>query len=127
MEGERAGKLAGWGAGLSALCAVHCAALPLLAGVSAAPHGHSPADLGFETALVGTAGAIGLLTLGPAYCQHRWPVPLALLLAGLLLLATGHAVLSGGPGRAAAVCGACFLVAAQMLNRRRQGACCPRH
>jgi hypothetical protein len=128
MEIGKSGKLAGLSVGLSIACAVHCAALPLLAGAAAvsSPHGHGPGDTWLEASLVGTAALIGILTLGPAYLRHRSPVPLAFLLLGLSILFAGHACPAGYVSRAAGIVGALALVAAQVLNRR-QGACCGAH
>lgn len=107
----------------SSLCAIHCLALPLLAGAAFFEHSalHSPA---VEAALVGVAAVVGYSTLGAGYRQHRRSLPLALLTLGLLLLALGHTVVPHSLSTATAVVGALLLVAAQLVNRRCPAPCC---
>ena len=107
------------GVAASALCAVHCAALPVLAGLSAiAEPLHSPV---VEATLVGVAALVGFATLVPSYLQHRRPQPLVLLVLGLLLMLGAH---QGLPELPAMLSGAVLLFTAQLLNRRCPAPCC---
>jgi hypothetical protein len=110
----------------STLCAVHCLALPFLAGAAFLEHSavHSPV---FEAALVGVAAVVGYLTLGAGYRHHRRPLPLTLLTMGLILLAGAHAVTASAVATSIAVVGALLLVTAQMVNRSCPAPCCAGH
>jgi hypothetical protein len=116
------------GAGVSLLCAVHCAALPLVAGAAALPGGHW-----LELGMVGAAAVIGYATLGSSYFQHRQPLPLSTLTAGLGTLAVAHFLAPEQWETLAAVTGALLLVGAQVLNHRHHrvhqcpAPCCSRH
>ncbi|HEU4751509.1 MAG TPA: MerC domain-containing protein [Armatimonadota bacterium] len=115
--------LSRWGTGISLLCAVHCAALPLLAGASLFP-AHGPGGHWLEATMVGIAALIGYTTLGSSYRHHRRPVPLALLTVGLAALLLGHSVVPHGADTLVSVSGALLLVGAQLLNRRCPAPCC---
>ena len=111
------------GTGISLLCAVHCAALPLLAGASSYSH-QSPGGAWLEGGLVGAAALIGYLTLGFSFRQHRRPTPLVLLTLGLVTIMLGHSAAPERLESAVAVAGALMLVAAQLVNRRCPAPCC---
>jgi hypothetical protein len=112
------------GIGLSLVCAVHCAALPLLAGVSGLTGMHLPGGVWTEAALIAPAVLIGGYTTGGAYRRSGNPLPLFLLVAGLALLAAGHFALPLSWESPSAVLGAGLLVTAQFLGRRCTAACC---
>jgi hypothetical protein len=121
-------KLEHLGAGLSLVCAAHCALMPAL--VAALPLvGHEMEHLfhahGLESAIIGIAGAIGYLTLGFGFRRHGRVGPLVVLTLGLLLLVGGHALLSEEIARLPAFVGALMLAGAQLWNRRQQSGCCP--
>ena len=116
------------GMAASALCAVHCAALPLLAMAGAlnesAPHSpalHSPA---VEGTLVGVAALVGYGTLIPGFRIHGRALPLLLITGGLALLLGAHTVVPEGMSFAASLTGAALLIGAQLLNRRCPAPCC---
>lgn len=112
----------GVGVATSALCAVHCAALPLLAGASVgAPWLHSP---WVEGPMVGVAALVGYGTLGSAFRRHGRPGPLVLLTLGLLLILGAHAFVPESLESVAAVAGAALLIGAQVLNRSCPAPCC---
>jgi hypothetical protein len=116
------------GAGVSLLCAVHCAALPLVAGAAALPGGHW-----LELGMVGAAAVIGYATLGSSYFQHRRPLPLGTLTAGLGTLGFAHFLAPEHWEALTAVTGALLLVGAQVLNHRHHrvhqcpAPCCAGH
>ena len=112
------------GIGLSLVCAVHCAALPLLAGASGLAGTHLPGGIWTEAALILPAVLIGGYTTVGAYRRSGNPLPLFLLVAGLALLAGGHFALPLAWETPAAVLGAGLLVAAQFLGRRCTAPCC---
>jgi hypothetical protein len=109
--------------GASALCAVHCAALPLLAGASALEHSviHHPL---MEVALIGSAAVIGYGTLGISFRRHGRIAPLLILTAGLAAMIYAHVVLGEGTGTPVAVGGALALIGAQVVNRFCPAPCC---
>ena len=110
------------GMGLSALCAVHCAVLPLFAGASLFAEAlHTP---WVEASMIGSAGLIGYFTLGVSYQQHRRRLPLVLLTLGLLLMGMAHTLLPHAWSTPATFAGAALLVLAQVRNRRCPAPCC---
>lgn len=112
------------GIAASVVCAVHCAALPLLAAFAAVDgHWHNP---WLEGGLVGLAAVIGYLTLGSGYRRHGRPAPLVLLTAGLAVLVGGHWFVPHEAAAPVSVAGAALLVAAQWLNRTCPAPCCAR-
>ena len=127
------------GMGWSALCAVHCAALFALAGWGAAhhddAHGHDTHDahggLGeqLEVGLVLGAALIAVGALARGVRLHGDKRPLALLGAGLALLAAARLVELGEAGEVVASCaGAATLIGAHAWNlalaRRCGQDCC---
>lgn len=120
-------KLEQIGAGMSLLCALHCAVMPLL--VAMLPLiGHDLEELfhthGIEAAVIGIAGAIGYVTLAFGVRRHRRLAPLAILTLGLLLIVFAHALLAHDAARLPTVVGALMLAGAQLLNRRYLSGCC---
>ena len=112
------------GVAASALCAVHCAALPLVAGAATTVHDsplHSPM---VEGTLIGAAALVGYGTLIAGYRHHRRPIPLVLLTLGLALLLGAHSVLPEQFSIAGSLAGAALLIGAQFLNRRCPAPCC---
>jgi hypothetical protein len=115
------------GSGASLLCAVHCAATPLV--VTALPFlgDRISSSHWVEVLLIGTAACIGYTTLGASFRRHRRPAPLLLLTLGLLLVVVGHTALPEAMGTVAAIVGGLTLAGAQLLNRRCPAACCSGH
>jgi hypothetical protein len=115
------------GSGASLLCAVHCAATPLI--VTALPFlGHQISNAHWvEVLLIGTAACIGYATLGASFRRHGRVAPLLLLTLGLLLVVVDHTALPEAVGTAAAIVGGLTLAGAQLLNRRYPAACCSGH
>ena len=111
------------GMAASALCAVHCAALPMLAMAGAFNESalHSPA---VEGTLVGVAALVGYGTLIPGFRIHGRALPLFLLTGGLALLLAAHTVVPESVSFAASLTGAALLIGAQFLNRRCPAPCC---
>jgi len=83
------------GAAASFLCALHCAALPLVLGVLPALGLGFLADHMFERIFIACATGFALTVVLYAYRRHRDPRALALLVPGLLLLWTGGFLLDG--------------------------------
>ncbi len=111
---------------MAVLCAVHCAATPLL--VAVAPVLTSRRFEAALSALLGTFSA--LLVLRGARRHRRWHVLLPLLL-GLGALVAGRAqdrccgAEALGPERAALLVPSCVgFVSARVLNARALGGCC---
>jgi hypothetical protein len=113
-------KLATVGVGLSLACAVHCLAMPFVAGAAccAAEARSGPAWL--EPTMLGTAAGTGALTLGLGWRRHRRWLPFVVLAAGLALVSLAPRLFTGGWATAAATGGALLLATSQLLNRR----CC---
>lgn len=105
----------------SLLCAVHCAALPLLLAVAPAI-GIGLANHDFEIGFVAFACLLGLTSLMLGYRRHRHARALALLVPGIVLLCVGVSI-EGRTGmaiaHASAMAGGGILVAlAHWLNLR---------
>lgn len=74
----------------SLLCAVHCAAVPLLltlGSISSMAFLKNPLVEGFALTI---GFGLAFLSLLPAYKKHRNPRPLLLLLTGSIIIITGH-------------------------------------
>jgi hypothetical protein len=112
---------------MSLVCAVHCAATPVLVG--ALPLiGHQFEQVHWvEGPLVGAAACLGYLTLGLRYRLHGRAHPLVLLTLGLCLLALAHLLLPAERSLPATLTGGLLMAGAQLLDRRYGGRCCPGH
>src|SRR5262249_53878218 len=84
-------KLERFGAGMSLLCATHCAAMPLLVVLLPLMGSRLQASHWAEFLLIGVAASIGYVTLGMSFRRHGRPFPLLLLTTGLLMVWAGHA------------------------------------
>lgn len=113
------------GIGMSVACAVHCAALPLIAGAALFSHNHDHALHApwLDAVMVGVAASIGYATLGYGFRRHRNLLPLVILTIGLVLIVAGHVLFAQQSG-VIAVAGALLLVLAQIQNRRCPAPCC---
>lgn len=104
------------GIAASLLCAVHCAALPVLA--AALPMRlASPA---VEWGLLAVSAAIGAGAVVPGYRRHRNGAVPALLASGLILALTGRLLEAQGAaaGVLALVAGGLTVAAAHAFNHR---------
>lgn len=118
---KRKGFLDRVGATGSMLCAVHCAALPLVLAIAPAI-GAGFASPTFEIGFIAFASVLGLTSLILGYRQHRVHRALLLLVPGIALLwaavlieplhenLIGHAV--------AMACGGSLIAIAHLLNLR---------
>jgi len=77
----------------SVACAIHCAALPLV--ITALPllGLEFLANIWVEIVMICLSLLIGIWSLGSSYPKHRKILPVVILLAGFLLIGTGHFVL----------------------------------
>jgi hypothetical protein len=121
-------KLERFGAGASLLCAVHCAATPVLLAVLPFLGSRLADSHWAEILLIGVAATVGYLTLTISFRRHHQPLPLCLLTLGLALVAIGHTPILHQFETAIAVTGGLTLAGAQLLNRRYAGPClCAHH
>lgn len=118
-------KLERVGAGMSLLCAIHCAAMPVLVGALPLVGSRMGSSHWLEALMIGTAALIGYSTLGMSFRRHRRPAPLAIFTGGLLTVTLAHTLVSHEASTLPAVVGALGLAGAQFLNRRYPtGGCC---
>lgn len=127
------------GTGMSLVCAVHCAAMPLLIGALPvlghhgdhahhAHHGHHVAEGHWlEALIIGIVAVIGYTTLGMSFRRHGKAVPLVLFSLGLGVVLLGHAEVVPVGQTMVAVTGSLILAGAQLLNRRYPANCCGGH
>lgn len=107
------------GATASLLCAIHCAAMPLVVtllpfvGLSFLAHEST------EWALVFASAALGISSLCWGYREHRSRRALAILSIGLILLFCGRRMEENeiGWGVVAMVLGGCTVAASHLINR----------
>lgn len=114
------------GATGSALCAAHCAALPLVL-VLAPTLGAGLANHTFEIGFVAFASLLGLVSLLLGYRRHRTGRAFALLAPGIVLLWLGAwidaAHLGAGWHALAMALGGSLIAAAHVLNLRLSRSC----
>lgn len=113
-------RLDGLGIALSALCLVHCLALPLLATGALAWAASERVHAGLTVALCAVVIAVAV----PGYRRHRRAAVPALLVGGVALLVA--AVVAGEAGETAlTAAGSVALVAGHVLNLRLRPATNP--
>lgn len=112
---------------MAILCAIHCVALPVLAGTTTIIDAAAWENPWLEGGLLGFTALVGYATLGPTFRRHRQPQPLSVFTLGLSLMLVAHFWLPEAAAPGATVLGALAVVAAQVLNRRNQPVCCPDH
>ena len=107
------------GAFASFLCAVHCAAMPLLLSTMPFAGIELLADHRIERLFVVFAALFGLIVIGAGYCRHRVSTVAALYVTGVLALMVGAFGAVHGIGHAALLAfGGLMLGSAHVVNRR---------
>ena len=109
------------GAVTSGLCALHCALLPLAAGLLPAVGLGLLAEERTEAALIAASAALGTISLGLGFRRHRSGRALAVLAVGLGLLALGRFAEARDAetwGVVAVVSGGLSIAGSHQLNRR---------
>jgi hypothetical protein len=100
----------------SALCALHCAALPILVGFSFINMLSEPV---IEFSLIALAILFALLSLLPDFLKyHRRALPLWLLFLGFVFIVIGRTVESSVVEVMGTVVGACIIASAHLINWR---------
>jgi hypothetical protein len=74
----------------SALCALHCALMPVVLGISALGGLAFLASPWAEGLMLGSSGLLAATSLLPSWRKHRQWLPLALAAAGFAFLLGGH-------------------------------------
>lgn len=104
---------------MSLLCAVHCAALPLLLVLAPAIGSRFIASDLLEWIMIGFAVIIALWSIGRGYFrEHHKRLPAVILLAGILLVVLAHTLLPDSLEPVAGVTGSLGIAAAQFINLR---------
>lgn len=83
------------GAAASFLCALHCAAMPILLSTLPLAGLEMFADHRFERIFVVLASLFGVAVIGSGYCRHRLPMVAATLVAGIATLLMGAFAMHG--------------------------------
>ena len=120
------------GATASFLCAIHCALMPLVVGLLPLVGLSFLANEATEWALIGSSAVLGTTSLCWGYREHRSRRAMALLAAGLALLALGRFAHQRGfdqYGVGMLVVGGLTIAAAHLVNRRLCQSCrvCHKH
>src|SRR5713101_4260227 len=106
------------GIAVSTLCAIHCAALPLLLATTAASSLTWLYEEGLEWAFLGGSAAIGCASLIPAYRGlHHKKACLALFVAGILSILARRLSPSGVPDTPFVVFGAALILTGHVMNQ----------
>jgi hypothetical protein len=108
------------GAGASFICALHCAALPIVVALAPLAGAHWLASHVFDRWAVSIALLFGAAVIGAAYCTHRWRVVLAMYLTSAALM-FGGAFFIERPAFAHAsllAAGGVLLACTHLVNRR---------
>jgi hypothetical protein len=105
---------------LSLACAVHCAAMPLVAGLLPLIGLHDAVPEAIETGLLLATGAVAVVSLLGGCRHHRQWRPWLLVGGGLGSIAAGRLLVEGSPWAETGlvVAGALLLVAARLVNWR---------
>jgi hypothetical protein len=114
------------GATASLVCAIHCALMPLALTLLPLFGLAFLADERLEWTLVGASALLGITSLCLGYREHRSRRALAVLAAGLGLLAAGRIAEShqtGMWGAVAAVMGGILVATSHLINRRLCDTC----
>jgi hypothetical protein len=109
------------GVAAAVLCGIHCALLPLAAGLLSAIGLGLLLDERIELALLMLAGLIGVWSLWPAFRrQHGRILPLLLFVAGLLVMVSVRLIEAGDTSleQPAVVAGAAAVAVAHLTNLR---------
>ena len=106
------------GIALAGLCAVHCAAMPLLLATAAASGIGWLYNEGFDWIFLASSSLIGCASLLPAYRRlHRKKACLALFVGGILSILAGRLAPTGVPDTQFVVFGAVLIVSAHAGNQ----------
>jgi hypothetical protein len=86
----KSGRLDQLGMGASIACAIHCAALPIIATSLPLLGLEFMANTWIEIAMILFSALIGTLSIFGTYMKHNNILPITLLVFGFLLIAIGH-------------------------------------
>jgi len=105
----------------SLACAIHCAAVPLLATFLPLWGMEFLANPIIETAMLALSLCIGILSLGFSFHQHRKVIPIFVLAAGFVCIGIGH--VAEAVESYLIPIGGLAIALAHFLNTRYQSAC----
>jgi hypothetical protein len=86
----KSGRLDQVGMGAAFACAIHCAALPLIATSLPLLGLEFLANTWVEISMILFSALIGTFSIAGTYTRHKKLLPITLLVFGFLLIATGH-------------------------------------
>ena len=121
IDPDRSGYLDWAGAMASGLCALHCALLPVVAGILPALGLGLLLEENTEVALIATSVVLGTISLGLGFRRHRSARALVVLAVGLGLLGLGRVAETRDAeavGVVAVVAGGVAVAGSHWLNRR---------
>ncbi len=102
----------------STLCAIHCAAVPLLITVLPLWGLEFLAAGWVELMMIGIALLIGSLSLGMSFMHHKKILPLLILLLGFSMIAAGHLPVLKVSEAIVVPAGGLTIAAAHLINWR---------
>ncbi|MFC2186531.1 MerC domain-containing protein [Peijinzhouia sedimentorum] len=106
------------GIGVSLLCSIHCALMPILIITSAIVGMHIEALEKIETPLFITAAIIGSISIFQTYFKLKKSKPALLLILGLMLILLGGIVEGLWFESTLRVCGSLIIVSAHFTNKK---------
>ncbi|WP_462266807.1 MerC domain-containing protein [Mucilaginibacter sp.] len=113
------------GIGVSILCAIHCALLPVVITMLPLIRLKFLTHPAIELSIILTSLSIGLISLGKSWRSHQSYLPFGLLVAGFLSIAAEHFWNLNGLGWLLLVMGSILISLAHLFNWKllRQCAC----
>lgn len=108
------------GIGISLLCSIHCAAMPILILTSAIAGWHLETLERLESPLFLLAAVIGSFSVVYAYLQKRRSLPMLLLLIGLSMILLGGMIKIEWLEPVLRVSGSVFIIFAHIQNKKTQ-------
>lgn len=103
----------------SFLCAIHCAALPLILSLSALSGLHFLAEPWFEWGMITLSATIAIVSLVPSYQKHhRNLLPIVIVLSGFVLISAGRIVEAESLEVLFTSSGATLVAASHLVNWR---------
>ncbi|MBK8701817.1 MAG: MerC domain-containing protein [Saprospiraceae bacterium] len=111
------------GMAASAICAIHCMAMPLILTLGVANSSHLFHDHTFDLLIIGAGIVIAYFSLWGDYRKHRSTQPLWMVAAGFIILACGVTLGHDGIHILLSVLGSSMVASAHYVNWKKSRSC----